>query len=388
MGTKMKIAVVHDYFTQMGGAEKVAAEMFAMVPNADMFATVALAQCLPPLLQGAPVRTSWMQGLPGIEKYYRLYFLLYPFAVSSLDLSAYDLVLSSSSGYAKGVKTGRDSIHVCYCHTPTRWVWNYDGYSKRESFGTIQRSLLPMLIQGLKYWDQGASRQPDHFVANSKVVADRIKAAYGRSAEVIHPPIDVDRFHSSSEQDDYYIVLSRLVPYKRIDLAVQACTMLNKKLIVIGEGPNRKSLEKMAGPSVTFLGRAPDKEVEYYVARCKALLFPGEEDFGMAPVEVAAAGRPTIAYRAGGACETILENCTGLFFDNQTPESLAAAIQQFERQEWSPADLRSHAETFRVEVFNERFLSFLNRIGAPVRTINPASELRTMVDAFAGAKAS
>jgi len=379
----MKIAVVHDYFTQLGGAEKVAAEMFAMVPDAALFATVALPQCMPPLLQGVPVNTSWMQKLPSIHKYYRLYFLLYPFAVNSLDLSSYELVLSSSSGYAKGVNTGRDSIHVCYCHTPTRWVWNYDGYSKRESFGALQRSILPMLIQGLKYWDEDASRQPDHFVANSKVVADRIQAAYGRSAEVIHPPIDVNRFHPSSEQDDYYIVLSRLVPYKRIDLAVQACTRLKRKLLVIGDGPNRKSLESMAGPTVKFLGRASDKDVEYHVARCRALLFPGEEDFGMAPVEVAAAGRPTIAFRAGGACETIIDNRTGMFFDRQTPEDLATAIEQFEKQSWSPDELRRHAGNFRVEVFNERFLAFLARIGAPVRAADGATRLANTVNTFA-----
>ena len=379
----MKIAVVHDYFTQMGGAEKVAAEMYAMVPNADLFTTVALPHCMPPLLRGVPVKTSWMQTLPGIKKYYRLYFLLYPFAVSSLDLSSYELILSSSSGYAKGVNSGRDSVHVCYCHTPTRWVWNYDGYSKRESFGALQRGILPMLIQGLKHWDVDASRQPDHFVANSKVVADRIQAAYGRAAEVIHPPIDVNRFHPSKEQDDYYVVLSRLVPYKRIDLAVQACTRLKRNLLVIGDGPQRKSLEAMAGPTVKFLGRTADRDVEYHVARCRALLFPGEEDFGMAPVEVAAAGRPTIAFRAGGACETIVENQTGVFFDLQTPESLMAAIEQFEKQSWSPDELRRHADNFRIEVFNERFLAFLNRVGAPVPVGDSTAQIGNLVNSYA-----
>src|SRR5450432_279499 len=234
----MKTAVVHDYFTQLGGAEKVAAEMYAMLDDAALFTTVALPQCMPPLVQNIPVHTSWMQNLPKIEKYYRLYFMLYPLGVGSLDLSDYDLVLSSSSGYAKGVHTGRDAMHVCYCHTPTRWVWNYDNYSKRESFSTLQRAVLGQLIKVLKHWDKGAARQPDHFVANSKVVAERIRAAYGRSAEVIHPPIDINRFHPTSEQDDYYVVLSRLVPYKRIDLAVKACTALHKNLIVIGDGPN------------------------------------------------------------------------------------------------------------------------------------------------------
>jgi glycosyltransferase involved in cell wall biosynthesis len=362
----MKIALVHDYFTQLGGAEKVAGELFRMLPNPSVFATVAFRNCMPVELRDIAIKTSWMQSLPGIEKYYRLYFLLYPFAVSSLQLSEYDLVLSSSSGYAKGIKTDGDAVHVCYCHTPMRWVWRFDSYSERESFGSGQQAVLMMLMQGLKFWDLDASRQPDHFVANSKVVAERIRRAYGRSAEVIYPPIDIDRFRTSSRRSDYYIVLARLVSYKRIDVAVQACSSLGKKLLVIGDGPDRKRLEGLAGPSVSFLGHIPNSEVELLVSECKALLFPGEEDFGMAPLEVAAAGRPTIAYRAGGAVETILENITGLFFDRQTTENLEEAIQRFERQRWSPELLRKHAENFRTEVFRDNFCSFLRRIGTPI----------------------
>ena len=318
-------------------------------------------------LKDVEVRTSWMQKLPKIERYYRLYFLLYPMAVGDLDLTDYDLVLSSSSGYAKGVRTGRDAVHVCYCHTPMRWVWNFDNYAQRESFGIGQRTLLPLLIRGLKLWDEGASRQPDHFVANSKVVAERIQRAYGRAAEVIHPPINTERFQLTYERaDDYYVVLSRLVPYKRIDLAVQACTERNKNLIVIGDGPDRSNLEAMAGPSVKFVGRASDADVERYVAHARALLFPGEEDFGMAPLEVAAAGRPTIAYRAGGAVETIVEGRTGMFFDEQTAENLGDAIERFERQDWDAQLLRRHAEGFSVDVFQDRFRAFLRRIGVPV----------------------
>ena len=364
---EMRIAVVHDYFTQLGGAEKVAEELYCLFPEAALFATVALPGCMPPRLRDVPVQTSWMQKLPRIQDYYRLYFFLYPFAVSSLDLSDYDLVVSSSSGYAKGVRTSPHAIHVCYCHTPMRWVWNYQSYASRESFGLGQRTFLPMFIRGLQRWDEAASRQPDHFVANSRAVAERIRRVYQRSAEVIHPPIETERFHlSHSRPEDYYLVLSRLVPYKRIDLAVQACTQRGKRLLVIGDGPDRQSLEAMAGSSVSFLGRASDEEVEHHVARCRALLFPGEEDFGMAPVEVAAAGRPTIAYRAGGALETIIENVTGIFFDYQTPESLGDAIETFERLEWSPPTLRRHAKSFSVPVFQERFRSFLERIDAPV----------------------
>jgi glycosyltransferase involved in cell wall biosynthesis len=362
----MKIAVVHDYFTQLGGAEKVAEELMRILPGADLHATVALTECMPPGLVGAPVKTSWMQNLPGMRRYYRLYFLLYPLALPSLDLSSYDLVLSSSSGYAKGVRSNRDAIHVCYCHTPMRWAWSFENYSAREEMGAAKRFLLPHLVRGLRQWDVGASRQPDHFIANSETVAARILRAYGRIAEVIHPPIDVERFRPTQEQDDYYMVLARLVSYKRIDLAVQACNLLGRRLLVIGDGPDRARLMTNAGPTISFLGLLSDASVEYHAARCRALIFPGEEDFGMAPLEVAAAGRPTIAYRAGGAVETIIDGVTGVFFDRQEPEDLAEAITRFERIEWNPAVLRRHAESFGTNVFQARFRIFLAKVGAPI----------------------
>jgi glycosyltransferase involved in cell wall biosynthesis len=365
----MKIAVVHDYFTQMGGAEKVAEELYRMAPGATLVSTVALEDRMPATLHGATVQTSWMQRMPGMKKYFRLYFLFYPLAVRSLDLSRYDLVLSSSSGYAKGVHTHRDALHVCYCHTPMRWAWNFNEYSAREHMGLARKTVLPALISMLRRWDKGASRQPDHFIANSQTVAKRIAQVYGRAAEVIHPPVDVDRFRVSSEQDDYYIVLSRLVSYKRIDLAVKACTLLNRQLIVIGEGTNRKQLMEQAGPTVKFMGRLSDADVEHFVSRCRALIFPGEEDFGIAPLEVAAAGRPCIAYRAGGALETILDGDTGLFFDEQTPEALAACIEEFERRDWSPVALQLHARNFRREVFQERMRHFLDRAGCPLPAV-------------------
>ena len=224
----MKIAVVHDYFTQLGGAEKVAEELYNMLPGADLFATVALPKSMPDSLKSVKVYTSWMQHLPGMAKYYRLYFLLYPLAVRSLDLSGYDLVISSSSGYVKGVEVDLNATHICYCHTPMRWAWSFDSYSSRENFGGGINAILAALIKGLRMWDEGAARQPDHFIANSTVVADRIRRAYGRYAEVMFPPIDVERFQVSSRRGDYYIVLARLVSYKRIDLAVSACTQLKQ----------------------------------------------------------------------------------------------------------------------------------------------------------------
>lgn len=367
----MRVAVVHDYFTQLGGAERVAEELMRLLPQADLHSTVALPDCLPPSLSELPITTSWMQHLPRLRDYYRFYFLLYPLAVRSLDLSKYDLVISSSSGYVKGVRTDRDALHICYCHTPMRWVWGFDSYSKRESFGIAYRAVLRGMISGLRVWDISASRQPDYFIANSRAVAARIWRAYGRHAQVIHPPIDIDRFAPSGEREDYYLVLSRLVSYKRIDLAIAACNLKRRKLIVIGDGPDRARLAAMAGPTVTLLGRLSDDEVQYHAGRCRALLFPGEEDFGMAPLEIAAAGRPTIAYRAGGAVETIVEGVTGVFFDRQTPEKLAAAIEKFETMNWPEKLLLNHAKGFSVEVFHARMQAFLSKIGACVLESSP-----------------
>jgi glycosyltransferase involved in cell wall biosynthesis len=362
----VKIAVVHDYFIQQGGAEKLAEAIYHMFPQADLFATVALQKRMPESLRHVSVKTTWMQRLPLLATFYRFYFPLYPLAVGSLDLSRYDLVISSSSGYAKGVRANVDAIHVCYCHTPMRWVWSFKSYSARESFGGAVKHVLRAMIRGLRAWDEGAARQPDHFIANSSAVAARIARAYGRYAEVIHPPIDIDRFPISHEHGAHYIVLARLVAYKRIDLAVEAMTRLKKKLVVIGDGPAMASLKANAGPTIRFVGRASDQEVEEYVRSCRALIFPGDEDFGMAPLEVAAAGRPTIAFKSGGAVETVIDGQTGVFFDEQTPDDLMDAIIRFERMEWNRTTIRRHAENFSVAIFERNMRQFLRRVGVPM----------------------
>ena len=357
-----RIALVHDYFVQMGGAERVAEAMHDSFPSAPIYTTVALPQSLPKRLRAADIRTSPMQRLPAMDRRFRHYFMLYPFAVEHFDLSAYDLIFSSSSGYAKGVRRRRNAIHVCYCHTPMRWIWRYDDYVAREGFGKMARVSLPFFLWGLRKWDLRASQQPNYYIANSRVVANRIKAIYGREAFVIPPPIDVNRFHMSNETDDYYLVLSRLMPYKRIDLAIEACKRMNRRLIVIGDGPDRARLEKLADDRIEFLGRQPDGIVNYYAARCRALLFPGEEDFGMAPLEANAAGRPVIAYRGGGAIETVEEGKTGVFFDQPDSRTLANAIEEFESLKWDQYTLRWHAEKFDRTVFAFRVLQFLGSV--------------------------
>lgn len=357
-----RIALVHDYFVQMGGAERVAEAMHDSFPSAPMYTTVALPQSLPPRLRKADIRTSPLQHLPDIARRFRHYFMLYPFAVEHFDLSAYDLIFSSSSGYAKGVRRRRNAIHVCYCHTPMRWVWRYEDYVAREGFGGVARLALPFLLWGLRKWDLRAAQQPNYYIANSRLVAQRIKKIYGREAFVIPPPIDVNRFHMSDEIDDYYLVLSRLMPYKRIDLAIEACKRINRRLIIIGDGPDRERLEKLGDDRIEFLGRQPDAVVNYYLARCRALMFPGEEDFGMAPLEANAAGRPVIAYRGGGAVETVEEGVTGVFFDEPDSRSMATAIEKFEGLQWDQYTLRRHAEKFDRTVFAFRVLQFLGSV--------------------------
>src|SRR5467141_1381932 len=342
----------------MGGAERVAEAMHDSFPSAPMYTTVALPRSLPQRLRAADIRTSALQHLPAMDSKFRHYFMLYPFAIENFDLSSYDLIFSSSSGYAKGVRRRRNAIHVCYCHTPMRWVWRYDDYVAREGFGGSIRAALPSLLWGLRKWDLRAARQPNYYIANSHLVAERIKKIYGREAFVIPPPIDVQRFQMATEVDDYYLVLSRLMPYKRIDIAIEACKRMNRRLIIIGDGPDRERLEKLADDRIEFLGWQPDKIVNYYAARCQALLFPGEEDFGMVPLEVNAAGRPVIAYRGGGALETVVEHVTGVFFDKPQSASLVAAMEDVESRSWRQSALREHAEKFDRKVFAFRVLQF------------------------------
>jgi glycosyltransferase involved in cell wall biosynthesis len=346
----------------MGGAEKVAAVMHDSFPTAPIYTTVALQHRLPHELRSADIRTSPMQWLPGMERRFRQYFMLYPFAVEQFDLSDYDLILSSSSGYAKGVRRRRNAIHVCYCHTPMRWVWRYDDYVERESFGGFKRSVLPAALWGLRKWDLRAAKQPNYYIANSRLVAERIKQFYKREAIVIPPPIDVDRFHMADTVEDYYLILSRLVGYKRIDIAIEACNRLKRRLVIIGDGPDRARLEKLAGPTIEFLGRQNDTEVNLYASRCQALIFPGEEDFGMVPLEINAAGRPVIAYRGGGATETVIEGLTGVFFNKPQSASLVSAIEEFESMTWNQSALRRHAEKFDRKVFSFKVLEFLGSV--------------------------
>lgn len=376
-----KIALVHDYFIQMGGAEKVAEEMHKMFPQSPMYTTVDARKETPRDLSQSPVKTSFMQNLPGIRKNFRQYVAVYPFAVESLDLKDHDLILSSSSGYAKGVRKRKGAIHVCYCHTPMRWAWRYDDYAEREEFSGLKRFVLPPVIAGLRRWDLRAAAQPDYYIANSHNVARRIKEIYNRDSVVIPPPIDVDRFKADEPDEDYYLVLSRMISYKKLDLAIEACKKMNRRLVVIGDGPDRQRLEKLAGARTEFLGRQPDEIVTKYASRCRALIFPGEEDFGMVPLEINASGRPVIAYQAGGAMETVISGATGMFFKEQTVDSVCQAIEEFETKRWNRGLMRRHAEKFDTRVFAERVADFLHRI-APDSCVREILQTKKQYQSF------
>lgn len=355
MSKSLRIAFVHDNFAQQGGAERVAEEIARLFPAADLLSTVAIEEKLSPYIRERRVKTTWMQNLPALKRLYRHYFLLYPFAIKSIDLSQYDVVISSCVGFAKGVVRAPHALHVCYCHTPTRWIWRFEDYALREKFSPATSAILKVLLSGAQLLDIAASGQPDYYIANSQAVASRIRQFYGRNAVVIHPPVDVSRFHVSEEIDDYFLIVSRLISYKRIDIAIGACNRLGKRLLIVGSGPDRARLERMAGPTVEFLGRLEDREVSDLFSRSKAVIFPGEEDFGMVPLEANASGRPVIALGAAGALETVIDGQTGIMYPESSPESLVDAIMRFERISWDVTTLRNHALAFDVQVFHSRF---------------------------------
>jgi glycosyltransferase involved in cell wall biosynthesis len=357
----MKVAIVHDYLNQSGGAERVVGALHQMFPRAPIYTTILDRSSLWPELRDADIRTSWMQYLPGLKRHFKKYLPLFPVAIESLDLHDYDLVISSSSAFAKGAKVRQGARHICYCHSPMRFAWDYERYVEREGFGPAVRLALRPVIRALRRWDVRTADRPHVFVANSSIVGERIRRCYGRSSEVVFPPVEIGRFTTSSDLGDYYLVVSRLNPYKRIDLAVRAFTEAARPLVVVGDGPYRAALEAMAGPTIRFLGRVPDEHIAGYYARCRGLIFPGEEDLGITPLEANASGRPVVAYRAGGALDTVIDGKTGVYFKEQTVGSLHDAVSRCEAVTWFPDDLRRHAERFSVTAFRTRFESIVER---------------------------
>lgn len=348
----MKVAITADWLTAYGGAERVLTHLHAMFPSAPVYTSVFLPSRMPAAMRAWDIRTSFLQRVPFARRRHRAFLPLMPLAFEQFDLGDYDVVLTTASACAKGVITGPETINVCYCYTPPRYLWEqYHAYTN----GRRGRALIAPLAHWLRVWDRVAADRVDHFIAISGTVAQRIRHQYRREAEVIYPPVETDRIvpnHRAPE--DFYLVVSRLVPYKRIDLAIGAANRLPRPLWIVGDGPERRRLEAMAGPTVRFLGSLPDDDVARLYARCRAFIFPGLEDFGMAPVEGQAAGRPVIAYGRGGALETVIPGATGLYFEQQTVDALVEAVERFERLAFDPAVCRRSAERFDSRIFRAR----------------------------------
>ena len=353
----MRVALVHYWLAVMGGGEKVLEAICRLYPAADIYTHVLRPENLLPELRRHAIRTTFINALPGSARHYQKYLPLMPLALEQLDLTGYDLIISSESGPAKGVITRPDALHLCYCHSPMRYLWdNWPVY--QANAGRVTRLCSRFLLPRLRQWDVLSAMRVDRIVANSRHVARRIRKYWRREAHVVHPPVDT-RAYAPREQTggDHYLCFGRLTYYKRVDLAIEACNRLGRQLLIIGDGEERQRLEALAGPTIRFLGRLEDAEVRALLAKSRALLFPGEEDFGIIPVEAMSAGVPVIAYGRGGARETVRDGVTGLLFAEQSAACLQAAIERFESLEdgFSPAILHAQAENFSEARFAEAF---------------------------------
>jgi glycosyltransferase involved in cell wall biosynthesis len=357
-----RTALVHYWYFRRRGGERVFDVLAGMFPDADVYMMLCDEAVLSPAVRRHSVQASFLNRLPGVKRYYRALLPLFPMALEQFDLSAYDLVISHEAGPAKGVLTRADARHICYCHTPMRYLWDmYHQHLRAAPLGLPGRVTFGLTCHFLRQWDFLAASRVDQFIASSRNSARRIRKYYRRDSQVIYPPVDIGRFSLAGRPSrDFYLVVSPLVPYKRVDLAVRACNALKRKLLIIGEGERGEELRRLAGPTVSFLGFQPDHVVESHYRDCRALLFPGEEDIGLTPIEAQASGRPVIAYGRGGALETVVgegPDRTGVFFKEPSPESLAEAILSFEAVEtrFRPEHLRAHARQFDESRFRERF---------------------------------
>ncbi len=351
----MKIALVHDYLVQYGGAERVLENFCEMFPDAPIFTLVYDEKLTHGAFKGRKIRTSFLQRIPFTSSHHRAFPLLMPMAIESLDLRGYDVVLSDSASYAKGVLTGTDTLHITYCHTPMRYAWDDCHRHMREfDYSRLTRKLMPFGMSYLRLWDRISADRPDTYIANSRFVADRIRKYYGRTAEVVYPPVNLDNFAISDSYDDYFLAVGRALPYKRFDILIGAFNRLGLPLKIIGTGPEIDNLRKSARNNIEFLGYLSDREVSRHYARARALIFPSEEDFGITPLEAMACGRPVIAYRGGGAMETVTPGKTGSFFSAQSPEAVIAAVEDFRPEDFNPAEIRRHAERFDRRIFQQK----------------------------------
>ena len=359
----MKVAIVHYWLVGMRGGEKVVEALCEMYPQADIFTHVYVPDLVSEQIRRHRIIPTFINKLPRARSMYKNYLPLMPLALEQLDLRGYDLIISSESGPAKGILPPANALHVCYCHTPMRYVWNmYHDY--RAGAGLMARMLMPALTHYLRLWDASSAARVDSFVANSATVATRIRRYYGAPSVVIHPPVDTDAFSvtPAAELEDYYLMAGELVGYKRPDLAVRAFNSMKLKLVVIGGGEMLSEVRRLAGPTVKILGSQPFDVLRHHYARCRALVFPGEEDFGMVPVEAMASGRPVIAFGRGGATETVEPGVTGIFFAEQTVEAICAAVTGLAEMTLDPEQISRHARQFGRDQFFQKMRAHIDSL--------------------------
>lgn len=379
----MRVAIVHDWLTGMRGGEMVLEVFCEIFPEADIFTLIHINGSVSGTIEGKRIETSFLQKVPLVRKHYRAFLPLFPLAIEGFDLKDYDMVLSSSHCVAKGVLTTPSTVHVCYCHTPMRYVWDHYYTYFGNKKGIVSKYLMPALANYLRMWDVTSSNRVDHFIANSYNVANRIKKYYKRPAEVIHPPVDCSFYTPPAglKEGDYYLIVSAFAPYKRIDIAVEAFEILGIPLIIIGGGQEEGRVRNLTKKHVQCLGWKSSESLKEYYRGCKALIFPGEEDFGIVPLEAQACGKPVIAFARGGVLETVRgiypyseatpemkqkqpETPTGVFFTEQTTESLIEAVRFFEHNKniFNPLSMRKHAESFDRLIFKEKFNQYIEAI--------------------------
>jgi len=365
---KSKVAIVHEWFVDHSGSEKVLEQILDVFPEADLFSVVEfLPDHLRPFIKNKPVKTSFIQKLPFAKTKYRNYLPLMPLAIEQLDVSKYDLVISNSHAVTKGVITNSNQLHICYCHSPMRYAWDLYHQYLRESglHKGVKGFIAKCFLHYLRQWDLSTVNRIDYFIANSNYIAARIRKVYGREAQVIYPPVAIESFELHTAKEDYFLTASRFVPYKKIDLIVEAfARMPQKQLVVIGDGPdNKKIRDKAEGANnIKFLGFQDQNSLISYMQRAKAFVFAADEDFGIIPVEAQACGTPVIAYGKGGSLETVKKHKTGLFFSEQSPEAIQLAVNNFEEKALllPPSEIREHAELFSIDRFKKEILDFVN----------------------------
>ena len=382
----MKVAIVHYWLVGMRGGEKVVESLCRMYPDADIFTHVYVPEAMSDEINRHRVVTSFIGKLPRSTKLYQKYLPLMPLALEQMDLRGYDLIISSESGPAKGVIPPPGSMHVCYCHSPMRYIWNMF-HDYRDRAGLLTRTAMPALAHYIRNWDAVSANRVDHFIANSETVAQRLHRYYRRASTVIHPPVDVEAFEVLPEDEigDYSLMVGELVGYKRADLAVEAFNRTGRRLVVIGGGELLGQLRRIAKPNVEILGPQPFSVLRHHYSRCRSLIFPGEEDFGIVPVEAMASGRPVVAFRRGGATETVVDGLSGVFFDEQSVDAIIAAEERARSINWHPAEIAQYARNFSASVFETQMGLHINQLIKPLAgTLAQAaarkSELRAAPD--------